>query len=69
LPANTHAVALAAKNVWHLETLEQHLIALRIPHMAIREPDRDNELMAIGISPTHDRAILKPVTGKLRLLA
>lgn len=70
LPTHTFAVALAARDQVHLESLEQKLLAHRIPHRAIREPDApwDNALMAIGIEPISDRAIVKPVTGSLTLL-
>ena len=68
LPTGTRAVALAARNERHLATLEQELIGLDIPHRAIREPDRFNELMAIGIFPVADRTTLQTVTKRLRLL-
>jgi peptidyl-tRNA hydrolase len=69
LPADTHAVVLAARDEAHLALIEQELIRRGIAHKAIREPDRDNELMAIGVLPLVDRTTIKPVTGKLRLLA
>lgn len=68
LPEDTHAVALAARDEEHLALVEQELIRLGIRHKAIREPDLNNELMAIGILPIIDRATLKPVTKRLSLL-
>lgn len=68
LPEGTYAVALAAKSEKHLEFLEEKLRRLAIPHVAIREPDRDHELMAIGIEPVADRKLVKKVTGNLALI-
>ncbi|MFV8749694.1 peptidyl-tRNA hydrolase [Nannocystaceae bacterium ST9] len=70
LPPHTVAVALAARDEVHLESLEQALRRLDIPHRAIREPDPpwNGALMAIGIVPVADRSIVKPVTGGLKLL-
>lgn len=65
---NTHAVALAADDETHLASIERRLIELGLDHRAIREPDRDNELMAIGIPPLVDRTLIRPVTKQLRLL-
>jgi len=61
-------VALAAKSEEHLAFLEDNLRRLSIPHVAIREPDRGDELMAIGIRPVADRNQLKKVTSSLPLL-
>jgi hypothetical protein len=66
--ANTHAAVLAARDEVHLASLETQLLERGLEHRAIREPDRDNELMAIGIPPLTDRTTIKPVTGKLRPL-
>lgn len=70
LPTHTFAVALAARDQPHLEFLEQKLLERKIPHRAIREPDApwDNALMAIGLEPVADRALVKPVTSSLALL-
>lgn len=68
VPSGTYAVALAARDEPHLETLEKKLIRLDIPHKAIREPDRQDELMAIGIEPVRDRRALRRVVQKLPLL-
>ena len=61
-------MALAAKDEDHLAFLESKLQRLEIPHVAIREPDRDDELMAIGIRPVEDRALVRKVTSSLPLL-
>jgi peptidyl-tRNA hydrolase len=70
LPPHTFAVALAARDEAHLESLEQALRRFDIPHQAIREPDPpwNGALMAIGIVPVADRGAVKRVTGSLRLL-
>lgn len=65
---DTHAIALAARDEAHLAAVEQELIERGLEHRAIREPDRDNELMAIGIPPLVDRTTIKPVTRRLKLL-
>lgn len=68
VPVGTYAVALAAKNEEHLAFIEHKLQTLGIPHHAVREPDRNNELMAIGLQPVADRSAVRCVVGKLRLL-
>lgn len=70
LPTNTYAIALAARDEAHLALIEQELLERQIPHCAVREPDApwSDALMAIGIVPLVDRAIVKPVTRSLRLL-
>lgn len=65
---NTHAVALAARDERHLAAIERRLIDLGLEHRAIREPDRDDELMAIGIPPLVDRELVRPITKQLQLL-
>ena len=71
-PANpgTHAVVLSAKNKDHLLKIERQLIAHKIKHHSVREPDLpwNGEIMAIGLYPTSDRASVKPVTKRLKLL-
>jgi len=62
-----YAVALAAKNEDQLLKLEEKLLQSGIPHKAIREPDRDNELMAIGIVPG-SREKLRKFTRKFSLV-
>jgi hypothetical protein len=65
LPADTRAVALAAKDEAELLDLERQLIECGIPHVAIREPDTPylGALMAIGIAPmsrtTQTREVLR----------
>ena len=70
LPPHTFAIALAARDEAHLESIEAALRRLDIPHCAIREPDPpwNGALMAIGIVPVADRGVVKPITGSLKLL-
>lgn len=68
VPNGTYAVALAAKSERHLASLEEELRRISIPHVGIREPDRNDELMAIGIYPVEDRRLLRRVLGNLPLL-
>lgn len=70
VPPKTHAVVLAAKDEAHLAKIERQLRRRDILHTAIREPDEpwEGALMAIGISPLTDRKVLRPITGKLKLL-
>jgi hypothetical protein len=49
--AATYAVALYAENEAALLQLERRLVLDEIPHCAYREPDRNLELMSIGINP------------------
>jgi hypothetical protein len=51
LPKNTHAVALHADSEAVLSALEKKLKDSGVSFISIREPDRNNELMAIGIVP------------------
>jgi len=51
LPVGTIAVVLAVKNEDQLLELEQQLTLKQIPHIAVREPDWDDQLMAIGVCP------------------
>ncbi len=66
LPNNTHAVSLVAQNEMDLALLEQKLIEHTIPHVAIREPDLCNQLMAIGLVPC-DRSLVKKILQKYPL--
>ena len=67
LPPNTHAVVLGVENQAKLLALEKRLIELEIPHRAIREPDQNNELMAIGLVPA-PKASVKYAVSNLKLL-
>lgn len=69
LPANTHAVALSAKDEAELLALEERLKAAGVKHFAIREPDApwNGALMAIGFPP-QDRAALRGFLSSLPLL-
>lgn len=56
VPKGTTAIALAAPNEQSLLDLESLLHSSGLRYAAIREPDRGNELMAIGIAPCEKRA-------------
>ncbi len=70
LDPGTYAVVLAARDLAHIEAIERELLARAIPHHPVREPDPPHHgaLMAIGFTPTRDRAALAPVLGRLPLL-
>jgi hypothetical protein len=70
LPEGTRAVALAACGELHLASIERRLQELGIDHRAIREPDPpwDGALMAIGLTPVHDRTTLRRALRRLPLL-
>jgi len=63
----TRAVALAARSEMQLLALEKKLISNKIQHVAIREPDLDNQLMAIGIAPC-DRSVVRKVVSNFPLI-
>lgn len=67
LPPGTIAVALQVKNEIALLDLEEVLIKNMIPHRAIREPDQNNELMAIGVIPC-EKQLVKQFLGRLKLV-
>jgi len=46
-----YAIALAARDETELLKLEHKLQRHGVAHRAIREPDRNDELMAIGVEP------------------
>lgn len=62
-----YAVALSARNEAELLLLEEKLIRKSVPHVAFREPDRNNELMAIGIAPM-ERNKVRPFVSSLPLI-
>lgn len=77
LPENTHIVILGAKSEGHLRLLDEKLTDSRntlgaaFPkHILITEPDApyNGAPTAIGIYPTLNRDILKPLLSKLTLL-
>lgn len=68
LPPSTHAVALEAPDEKALLDLEQRLISARIEHVAIREPDQNDELMAIGLVPCVRTKSLKKLLGRYGLV-
>jgi len=55
----TFAVVLGAQDEAHLNKLEKRLQLQSIPHAAFREPDRNYELMSIGINPVEDRRTVR----------
>ena len=59
LPEGTIAVALCARDEESLLNIEKKLIKYDVPHIAVREPDRHNELMAIGVVPGPKRILCK----------
>lgn len=67
LPPDTHAIVLAVENEDQLLKLEDRLKRHDIPHKAIREPDYDGALMAIGIVPM-PRDIVRKHVGSIGLL-
>lgn len=65
---STRAVALVVPSELQLLSIERKLIAKKIPHVAVREPDRDNELTAIGLAPSQETSAIKSILGNLPLL-
>lgn len=63
----TRAVALCAQNQEELLELEQILIDNRVRHKAIREPDLNNELVAIGLKPV-ERMFVYKFVKKFKLI-
>jgi peptidyl-tRNA hydrolase len=63
----TRAVVLAAPNEMVLAELEQKLQAAGIAHRAIREPDMNNQLTAIGLFPQPKKNV-KKLLGRLPLV-
>lgn len=57
------SVALAAPNERELLKLELKLINAGIKHIAFREPDMNNELTAIGITPEYRHKLRKFVSN------
>lgn len=64
----TYAVVLTAKNEAELEEIAGQLEARAVSHVAYREPDYDDELMAIGVHPVATRKEVKRVLSRLPLL-
>jgi hypothetical protein len=42
---------LSVKDEESLLNIEKKLVKRGVPHVAVREPDRNDELMAIGVCP------------------
>lgn len=51
LPSGTYAVALAVSDEATLLQVEARLRAAGVPFVSVREPDRGDQLTAIGIVP------------------
>lgn len=68
LPNTTHAVALEVPNEQELLDLERKLLDLGIAHVAIREPDLNNQLMAIGIVPIVRSKTLRKALARYALV-
>lgn len=70
VPSGTYAVVLAVPGEAALARVEERLVLAGIAHAAIREPDApwSGALMALGLAPTHDRARVRRVLGRLPLL-
>jgi hypothetical protein len=68
LPPETRAVALGARSEFELLKLEQKLKKKNIPHVAIREPDQNNELMAIGLRPSERTSAIRSILSSLPLI-
>lgn len=70
LPRATNAVVLAVKDEAALAALARRLALAGIAHVVIDEPDPPylGQLTAIGLVPTADRALVKPLLSSLPLL-
>lgn len=70
VPSGTFAVALATAGSDELEDVRARLETLGIPHAAIVETQGEfqGQLMAIGIEPVKDRAVLRKVVSSLPLV-
>ena len=69
-PSGTHAVCLAARDEQDLLQVAQRLERRSIAHKIIREPDSpwNNQAMAIGVYPVHDRKQIKRALSRLQLV-
>ena len=63
-----HSVVLAVDNEAALERVETALVLAKISHHAVHEPDREDQLTAIGIMPLADRTTLPREVRRLPLL-
>jgi hypothetical protein len=61
-------VALEVPNEQALMDLERKLLGLGIAHVAIREPDLNNQLMAIGIQPQVRSKSLRKAMARFALV-
>lgn len=67
LPGNTHAVVLSAPDEAALAAVKDRLARAGVAHVAIREPDLGDALMAIGVRPAR-KEILRKHLSSLPLL-
>lgn len=65
---DTRAVALVVPGELQLLAIELKLLAKNIAHIAVREPDRNDELTAIGLAPSQETPEIKSILGNLPLL-
>lgn len=63
-PDSVYAVALVVADEAELSAVEATLLVAGIRHIAIREPDRDMELMSIGLWP-YERSAVEKYIGHL----
>ena len=63
IPSDTRAVMLHVAGAEELLALEAKLRAAGIEFVAIREPDQENQLMAIGLKPTFRRLVKRVMSG------
>lgn len=69
-PPGTYVVALAALNERHLIQIADALSLYEIAHHKVIESDRPytDQLMALGLEPVCDRAVIRKVLSSLPLL-
>lgn len=68
LPEGTNAVVLTVNNEAVLARLADAMTGAGVKLVRVREPDRNNELMAIGLLPVTDRREVRRHTSMLPLL-
>ena len=64
----TYAVVLAARDENHLGEIAEQLQGAGVEHVAYREPDHHDQLMAIGVMPVKSRKEVKRILSSLPLL-
>lgn len=70
VPPGTFAVGLATADQAELEQVKERLAELQIPYAAIVETQGEHagELMAIGIEPVEERALVRKAVSSLPLV-